>query len=397
MQADSTGHVAPKARNRGVGHRLEGFRHLRHYAAMLWPTLSTIRGHTLHVRLLAQLIASGRWGHAYLFAGPGGVGRRTVAQALLGRLACLQPASGHADPCGTCRSCAALNRNQHPDLTVLQRDGQFIKIEQVREMTNRLRYDPVVGRIKAVIIDECDRLHEAAANALLKTLEEPPPATVFVLITAKPQALLDTIRSRCQMVRFGELSPQDVAALLQQGGVDPLVAQAASALAAGSLDQGKALAEPAKLAVLDLVAELGLSLGARPAVEAAFWPERIGKALRSAKAAEATVTAEGDGGDNAEPPAATKGDFSRADLQWAVEALRAVLRDALLTCCAIDPSSLPHARHKPALLAMASRVDPARLAEVIDSLTELEGSLVLNPNPKLAWTAAMTVAAQKLA
>ncbi|MSQ82941.1 MAG: DNA polymerase III subunit delta' [Myxococcales bacterium] len=386
--------MRPK-RGIAVGQHLVASHHMRQYVTMLWPTLSTIRGHTLHVRLLAQLIANGRWGHAYLFAGPGGVGRRTVAQALLGRLACLQPASDHADPCGTCRSCAALNRNQHPDLTVLERDGQFIKIEQVREMTNRLRYDPVVGRIKAVIIDECDRLHEAAANALLKTLEEPPPATVFVLITAKPQALLDTIRSRCQMVRFGELSPVDVAALLQQGGVDPLVAQAASALAAGSLDQGKALADPAKIAVLDLVAELGLSLGARPAVEAAFWPERIGKALRSAKAVE--VTADGDSSDNAEPLAATKGDFSRADLQWAVEALRAVLRDALLTCCAIDPSSLPHARHKPALLAMASRVDPARLAEVIDSLTELESSLVLNPNPKLAWTAAMTVAAQKLA
>lgn len=354
------------------------------------PALSTIRGHALQVAQLGQLLRRGRVGHAYLFAGPNGVGRRAVAQAVLGRLACLHPPGHSADPCGHCRSCTALERGDHPDLQTVVRDGRDIKIEQIREMTGRLRFDPVLGACKGVIVDDCDRMGDAAANSLLKTLEEPPANTVFILLTSKLEAVIETIRSRCQLVRFGELPTADVAALLVQNGTDWATAEAAAAMSAGSMANAAAVADPSKLAVVDLIAQMALSLGERPALETAFWAERIAKARKEAK----IDTATGEGGDD---KPSGKGEMSRDDLAWAVDAMRSVLRDAMLTGCGVDPATLPNARHKPALLAMASRTDPAKIAEVIADFAELESVMVFSPNVRASWTALVTSAAQKLA
>ncbi|MBM4343634.1 MAG: DNA polymerase III subunit delta' [Deltaproteobacteria bacterium] len=372
---------------------------------MQLPALSSIVGHTLQVRLLARVVRGGRVGHAYLFAGPAGVGRRTTALAVLARLACVDPPQDSADPCGACRSCAALRRGHHPDLTTIAPEGQHIKIDQIREMTGRLRYEPVVGRAKGVVVCECDRLHETAANALLKTLEEPAAATHFVLLTSKPAAVIDTIRSRCQLVRFGELSPQHVAELLAHGGVAPDLAHAVSALAAGSIDHGRALADPGKLALLDLVAELALSLGTVPPDEGVPWIEQLARALAAAKKSEAQAesAAEPDGDRTGEPAAPTEekksrsNELSRDDLSLVGESMRAVLRDALLVACGVDADGLPHARHKAALLALASRCDPKQIADVLDQLLVFERALAGNANTKLAWAAMITRAGQTLA
>ncbi len=373
---------------------------------MSLPALSMVVGHTLQVRLLSRLLRGDRVGHAYLFAGPSGVGRATVAMAVLARLACVSPPADSADACGNCRSCAALRRGQHPDLATIAPDGQNIKIEQIREMTGRLRYDPVVGRIKGVVIAQCDRLHDTAANALLKTLEEPPTATHFVLLTTQPETVLDTIRSRCQLVRFGGLSPEHVAALLVRAGVAADGARAVSALAEGSLDQARALADPGKLALLDLVAELALSLGAIPADEGVPWLDRLGRSLSAAKKSEGLTAGDALPGSAGPMPDASAGgdekkpkstELSRDDLRLVAESMRAVLRDALLVACGVDADGLPHARHKAALLGLASRTDPKQIAEVVEQLLGFERALVGNANVKLAWAAMITRAGQTLA
>jgi DNA polymerase III delta' subunit len=369
----------------------------------LYP-FTSIRGHRNQVAALQRLVAKGQPGHAYLFEGPEGVGKDTVAQAFLARLACLDAAPEAPDPCGHCRSCHALQRGEHPDLTRLQRDGQFIKIEAVRNATQRLRYEPVLGRIKGVIIEDADALGETAANALLKTLEEPWPGTVFVLVTSKPQVLLDTIRSRCQVLRFAELSPDDIAALLVQEGHAQELAVIAAQLAGGSMKEGRVLCDPQRMALVDLVTRFALGLGQQPPTDAAGFVDLLAARLSNVgkpEADEATEPPEGKApeGKPAENKAAeskTRKEFTRLDLQWTLDVLRAVMRDAVLVASGLDPVALPNARHGAALQALAERTETTRLIGVVDACQRLEERMNLNPNPRLALAALLVEAGMRL-
>ncbi len=330
--------------------------------------LSQIRGHRLQVRALQQVITGGRMGHAYLFEGTDAVGKRTLAWSVLARLACWSETPG--DACGLCRSCRALQRGDHPDLVQLERDGTFIKIDQVREATARLKFEPVLGKIKGVLIDGAEGLKEEAANALLKTLEEPPPNTVFFLVTSRPQLLLPTIRSRCQVLRFGELASADLATLLQHEGHDPDAALAAAALAEGSLTAARALCDPDKLRIIDAIAEFAFELGSHTPAQAGGWTERLAGILNGEQPGEA----------------AGRADFGRSELLLAVDALRAALRDAMLVACGHDPAGLPHARHAAAMRAMAARCDPDQIAKVLRLCESTEGRMNLNLGARMAWT-----------
>lgn len=343
---------------------------------MLPARFDQIRGHRLQVEALVRMANSGRWGHAWLFEGSEGVGKQTVARALLGRLACLAPTAG--DACGQCRSCLALQRGDHPDLKVLERDGASIKIDQIRDATSRLRFEPIVGRIKAILIEGAETLREEAANALLKTLEEPPPATVFVLVTAKPQLLLPTIRSRCQVLRFGDLPVAELAALLQATGIDRESAWMAAALADGSLTRARDLCDPEKLSVIDFIASFTFGFATRtPAQAGAFTQELAGHLA-------------GEGGN------AARADFGREELLLAMDALRAALRDVMLVACGTDPATLPHARHAAAMRAMAARVDANQIAKALQACEEIEQRLSLNLSARLAWTNLMVEVSELL-
>lgn len=163
-------------------------------------TFAQIIGHEGQKQVLRRALSSGRLAHAYLFEGPEGVGKGLMALALVRALFCPQ-----ANGCGTCSACRKVDHFNHPDLHTLEADGQFIKIEQVRSIQKELAYRPLEAKHRVCIIDGADRLHPAAGNALLKTLEEPPPGTLFILLSAKPEGVLRTIRSRCQRLPFGRL------------------------------------------------------------------------------------------------------------------------------------------------------------------------------------------------
>ncbi|MBI2460721.1 MAG: DNA polymerase III subunit delta' [Candidatus Rokubacteria bacterium] len=160
------------------------------------------------VALLRQALAQGRIAHAWAFLGPPGVGRRLTAVAFAQALLC--PTGG----CGRCPACRKVQAGHHPDLHLIVPDGAALKIEQVREVERLAALAPLEGAWKVFVLDDADRMTLPAAHALLKTLEEPPPRSLLVLILANPRALPPTVLSRCQPVRFRPLGEAEAVALL---------------------------------------------------------------------------------------------------------------------------------------------------------------------------------------
>jgi len=193
-------------------------------------TFAQIIGHDRQKNILRRALTSGRLAHAYLFAGPDGVGKRLMAIALARVLFC-----AHGTRCGECTTCRKLDHRNHPDLHVLEPDGSSIKIEQVRALQRDLSLRPLEASRKVCLIEAADTMTVAAANALLKTLEEPRGDTVLLLLSSQPQRLLETIRSRCQLLRFTR-QPLELVRdnLSQQLGVADAEAHVLAALSEGS-------------------------------------------------------------------------------------------------------------------------------------------------------------------
>ena len=208
-------------------------------------------GHHRLVTLLSRAVARNTLPPALLLAGPAGVGKKRVALALAAAINCTSPKMGtdlERDACGECPSCRRIARGVHPDVMLIEPgDTGSIKIEAVREVIREAGRRPFEARRRVVIINEADALVEQAQHALLKTLEEPPPSSIFLLVSSLPDALLTTVRSRCPRLRFGPLTPADVStALVRDHKYTEAEAHAAAADAEGSV--GRALsAESADL------------------------------------------------------------------------------------------------------------------------------------------------------
>ncbi|GAB4520898.1 MAG: DNA polymerase III subunit delta' [Anaerolineales bacterium] len=175
-----------------------------------------IIGHEWAVRLLQNHIRSGRRQHAYLFTGPQGVGRRTLALRLAQALNCPSP-QAPGIPCGVCTTCRQIAALQHPDLYVIEaeRSGGTLKVEQIRELQHNLALAPYAGAYKIALLLRFEEAHPSAANALLKTLEEPPPRVILLLTASDPDALLPTIVSRCEVLRLRPLAVETLSQALQ--------------------------------------------------------------------------------------------------------------------------------------------------------------------------------------
>ena len=222
-------------------------------------------GHNTRLRLLRGAVARGTLPPSLLFSGPSGVGKRLVATAMAQVLNCPAASATAAaiDACGSCSSCRRIERGLHPDVVLVEPgDNGSIGVEPIRQLTGRSAYKPFEGRCRVVIVDDADRLMWSAQNALLKTLEEPQGSSQFVLVTAYPDLLLPTVRSRCQHLRFGQLTRADVIEVVRRvGEADTGEVQAAAALAGGSAGRAFALmsgelvsARDAGIALLESVA-----------------------------------------------------------------------------------------------------------------------------------------------
>ena len=183
------------------------------------PFLDLI-GHERPTAILKASILHDRVAHAYLFFGEDRIGKRLAALRFAQAINCeIDYGPGGPDACGACRSCRQIEARTHPDFLLIEPDQEQanpqIKIEQIRELEQQLVYHPLVGRRKVCLIDEADRMTPGAANALLKTLEEPPDHSLLLLITSRPSALLATVRSRCQGIRFVAPALADVETALK--------------------------------------------------------------------------------------------------------------------------------------------------------------------------------------
>jgi DNA polymerase-3 subunit delta' len=198
--------------------------------------------------LLRAAIHGGRLGQSYLFSGPDGVGKTLLARNIAAGVLC----SGKGQkPCGECHDCRMMLTDRHPDFSLLEPEGssRAIKIDQVRDLIGYLALRPVQGEHRVAVLRDADRMREEASNAILKTLEEPPGFALLILTSSRPRALLPTIRSRCQEVRFGLLALDQVHEALSRAGYEPDDDQRAAAfLSGGSVGQAVQILESDALA-----------------------------------------------------------------------------------------------------------------------------------------------------
>jgi DNA polymerase-3 subunit delta' len=327
-------------------------------------SLSSIVGHRPIVSLLSRAVAHDRLPPSLLLAGPAGIGKRRIAMALAATVNCLQPrqtAGAERDACGECASCRRIRRGVHPDVILIEPgDTGTIKIEQIRDVIDRAGFRPFEGRRRVVVIDEADAMVAAAQNALLKTLEEPPSASIFILISSLPDALLPTVQSRCPRLRFGPLSAAEVAQVLARDhDYTEADARAAAADADGSV--GRALsAEAADLTEARSAAQRILEQAARPKD-----PSRLIDSVKDIVGRKGSSASE------------------RDQLAACLRATASLLRDLGLLAVRADASSLANTDLEPQLATLSRSYDGDRATRAYAAVDQALAALERNASPKV--------------
>jgi DNA polymerase III subunit delta' len=203
-------------------------------------TLKEIIGQDKAITFLKRVIVSDTIASAYLFTGIQGIGKKTTALAFALSINCMDPVDG--DGCKKCISCKKMIDGNHPDLITIEpeKDKNWIGIDQIKEINRYLAFSPALEKYRIIIIDPAEKMTDEAANAFLKTLEEPPPYNIFILHARDPGALLQTIVSRCQQVPFKPLATGVIIKwLIREENIDKEKAEIVAKLSEGSL--GKAI------------------------------------------------------------------------------------------------------------------------------------------------------------
>ncbi len=207
---------------------------------MLRPAFANIIGQELAREILLKAVNGGKIGHAYMFKGPAGVGRRSMARAFAALINCRD---GGVDACGRCPSCKKIASDSHPDFMEIVPEGAAgIKIDQIRDLKSKLAFPAFEAVHRVILLADIQNAirRPEVANSLLKTLEEPPADTIFILTVDEAAETLATIVSRCQVVPFYSLPFELIRQRLEVEGVEPETAAALSKISGGSL--GRALA-----------------------------------------------------------------------------------------------------------------------------------------------------------
>lgn len=316
-----------------------------------------ITGHERPIAILKAALSHERLAHAYLFHGEAGIGKYLTATRLAQALYC-ERVSDAADPdsCGICRACQQVAARTHPDYVVIEPDRELatpqIKIEQVRDLEQQFIYRPLMGERKICVIDDADRLTIGAANALLKTLEEPPGHGLFILVTSRPHALPITVRSRCQSLRFTTPARTQVeAALILKRDIPPEEARFLAVVTENRI--GEALT----LDVADLRARQRECL------------EIVDPATLSSVTACLTIA-----------ESFAKADRGPEVLSW----LSRWIRDLVLLLVGGDRDQILHGDQLPQLTAYAAKADVSRLLDLLKDLEQTQQQATRHLNLHMA-------------
>lgn len=308
-----------------------------------------ILGQGQAIMRLRRSIETGRLPHALLFLGPKGVGRFTTAVTLAKALNCLK--GGQGDSCDRCVACVKITRGIHPDVHLVSPEGATLKIDQIRTLIQEATLRPYEGRRKVFILDQAETMTEQAQNALLKTLEEPPGATVLVLIAPEASALLPPIASRCSQIRFVPLPESTIAARLQDQGCEGGEAHVLASLAGGSLGRAQELRTSPLQEVWDLVEQTF-----------ALTP---GRTLAVLELTERVVR-------------------QKETIPLFLEALLAWCRDLMVAKVTRKETLLVYRNRGPALGRQSERLAPAQLVAMYQTVKQTLDGLSRYANPRLS-------------
>ena len=309
-----------------------------------------IKGQNRQIEILINAIKRGTVAHAYLFTGIPGIGKRTTATAMAKALNCKIT---DGDFCDRCIACKKIEHHTHPDIFWIEPEGDYIKVNQIRRMQDQIRYTLYEGKYKVVIFDNVERMNLQSSNCLLKTLEEPPPHTVLILLTSAPYQLLSTIRSRCQRVMFQPLPTELIIEVLRE-------------------KQGEKTGE------LELIASLaGGSLG-----RALRWTEKGVLKERKELLKKINLLSK-DCVTDIFDLAESLGEDKEA-LRENLDLLRLWLRDLLILKETDQPTYLVNEDLKNELSNMAYRLSCSNIFEKVQIVNEAQLALQGNVNPRLA-------------
>jgi DNA polymerase-3 subunit delta' len=314
-------------------------------------------GHERAKRLVQAAIVQNRLAHAYLLHGEDRIGKRLFALRVTQALLCERPWAEHQpDSCGVCRACLQVVARTHPDFLLIEADREQanpqIKIDAIRDIEQQMIYRPLIGDRKICLIDEADRMTISAANALLKTLEEPPDHSLFLLVSSRPHAMLATIRSRCQCIRLATPAQTQVeAAVILKRELPPADARFLALLSDGQL--GRALESDIKEARTQ-----------QQEFSTLFSPQGIRSISQLLTTTEALAKAE--------------------RIPEAFDWLLRWLRDLLLIAVGAGSGHVLNVERRTELQSLAEGIDVTALLDMIGELDRLECQAHRNLNQQIA-------------
>ena len=334
--------------------------------------------------VLKRMLISDRLPGAMLFTGEEGIGKKLFALEIARALNCRTPKDYEA--CGVCPSCVRIMKlnypqrddaeewtqiiwTDHADVGLVIAPRRVLRVDQMRQIEKEANFRPFEGKARVFLIDEADKLNDASANALLKVLEEPPRTSYLILITARPAMLLPTILSRCQMIRFSPLSPDEIEKYLTKNKlVDAKTARLRARAAGGSM--GRALSG-------DLVTFTSQRKAMLKVLNALVLSEDRAQLLRSAEQLN---------------EAQYKDEFEAR-----LDVLETLIRDAWMLSLGVDSSQIVNEDLSAELKEVAQKMDPARAGDWILQIEDVREQLIVNVNRKITTSSLFLVMAGDVA
>jgi DNA polymerase III subunit delta' len=339
-----------------------------------------IYGQEAAVATLKVALKRGAVPQSYLFLGPEGVGKTATARALIQTLLCLKPISDSADSaCGTCINCKRVGEGTHPDVVQIAPDGETTKVWQLWNRPGHpagaletLSFAPIAGKKRVYLFEKAETFNDESANSLLKALEEPPPYVQFILCAPSATAVLPTILSRCQQVRFSNVAAETIVTVLQkERSLSVGEARLLAAYSQGSLGRALRLADsPEQQTQRENLLNLAEKIARSPQIAAFRLAEELRNLSKGPKGAK---------GEDEDEVKGTRGELTRA-----LEIIAAWFNDLLALALCGPTARIVHEERREAMTRLTQRYQTDQLIQNVQDILEFHQHIQRNANAQLA-------------